>query len=72
VKTDLLLMPMGARYTEMRAAAVAAEEAGFDGIWTWDHCAIPMAAPRPSCPRRGLCWPGWPRPPDAWRWGRSC
>src|SRR5688572_16139666 len=37
MKTDLLLIPMGARYPEMRAAAVAAEEAGFDGIWTWDH-----------------------------------
>ena len=30
-------MPFGATYAEMRAAAVAAEEAGFDGIWTWDH-----------------------------------
>jgi alkanesulfonate monooxygenase SsuD/methylene tetrahydromethanopterin reductase-like flavin-dependent oxidoreductase (luciferase family) len=37
MKTDLLLIPMGARYQEMRAAAVAAEEAGFDGLWTWDH-----------------------------------
>jgi alkanesulfonate monooxygenase SsuD/methylene tetrahydromethanopterin reductase-like flavin-dependent oxidoreductase (luciferase family) len=35
--TDLLLIPMGARYAELRAAAIAAEEAGFDGIWTWDH-----------------------------------
>jgi alkanesulfonate monooxygenase SsuD/methylene tetrahydromethanopterin reductase-like flavin-dependent oxidoreductase (luciferase family) len=37
VKTDLLLIPMGARYPDMRAAAIAAEEAGFDGLWTWDH-----------------------------------
>lgn len=37
MKIDLLLIPMGARYPEMRAAAVAAEEAGFDGLWTWDH-----------------------------------
>lgn len=37
MKTDLLLVPMGARYAEMRAAALAAEEAGFDGLWTWDH-----------------------------------
>src|SRR5258706_1189533 len=34
---DVLLIPMGARYAEMRAAAVAADEAGFDGLWTWDH-----------------------------------
>lgn len=27
MKTDLLLIPMGARYAEMRAAALAAEEA---------------------------------------------
>ncbi len=37
MRTDLLLLPFGATYAEMRAAAVAAEEAGFDGIWTWDH-----------------------------------
>ena len=30
-------MPFGATYAQMREAAVAAEEAGFDGIWTWDH-----------------------------------
>lgn len=37
MKTDLLLVPMGATYAAMRRAAMAAEEAGFDGIWTWDH-----------------------------------
>ena len=37
MKTDVLLIPMGARYAEMRAAAIAADEAGFDGLWTWDH-----------------------------------
>jgi len=37
MKLDVLLIPMGARYAEMRAAAVAADEAGFDGLWTWDH-----------------------------------
>ena len=41
MKTDLLLVPMGARYTDMRGAAVAAEEAGFDGVWTWDHLRDP-------------------------------
>lgn len=48
--TDLLLMPMGARYRDMRAAAVAAEEAGFDGIWTWDHLRDPdnTGAPVPE------------------------
>ena len=25
----------------MRAAALAAEEAGFDGVWTWDHLRDP-------------------------------
>jgi alkanesulfonate monooxygenase SsuD/methylene tetrahydromethanopterin reductase-like flavin-dependent oxidoreductase (luciferase family) len=41
LKTDLLLGPMGARYAEMRAAALVAEEAGFDGLWTWDHLRDP-------------------------------
>jgi len=41
VKTDLLLIPMGGRYREMREAAAAAEEAGFDGLWTWDHLRDP-------------------------------
>jgi alkanesulfonate monooxygenase SsuD/methylene tetrahydromethanopterin reductase-like flavin-dependent oxidoreductase (luciferase family) len=51
VKTDLLLIPMGARWAEVRAAAVAADEAGFDGIWTWDHLRDPDGDPAgvPEC-----------------------
>ena len=41
MKTDLLLMPVGTTYREMRDAAVAADESGFDGIWTWDHLRDP-------------------------------
>lgn len=37
MKTDLLLIPMGATYAGMREAAIRAEQAGFDGLWTWDH-----------------------------------
>ena len=37
MKTDILLVPFGAAYREMRQAALAAEAAGFDGVWTWDH-----------------------------------
>ena len=44
MKIDLLLIPMGARYPEMRAAARAAEEAGYDGVWTWDHLRDPDEA----------------------------
>jgi alkanesulfonate monooxygenase SsuD/methylene tetrahydromethanopterin reductase-like flavin-dependent oxidoreductase (luciferase family) len=43
VKTDILLIPMSARWSDMRAAALAAEEAGFDGLWTWDHLRDPEA-----------------------------
>ncbi len=43
MKTDVLLIPMGARYEDMRAAALAVEEAGFDGLWTWDHLRDPDA-----------------------------
>jgi len=34
-------MPMSARWSDMRAAALAAEAAGFDGLWTWDHLRDP-------------------------------
>jgi alkanesulfonate monooxygenase SsuD/methylene tetrahydromethanopterin reductase-like flavin-dependent oxidoreductase (luciferase family) len=50
MKTDLLLMPMSARYRDMRAAAVAAEEAGFDGLWTWDHLRDPDTDSGPGVP----------------------
>jgi len=42
---------MGARWTDLRAAAVAADEAGFDGIWTWDHLRDPDGDPAgvPEC-----------------------
>jgi len=41
MKTDLLLIPMSARWADVRAAALAAEAAGFDGVWTWDHLRDP-------------------------------
>jgi alkanesulfonate monooxygenase SsuD/methylene tetrahydromethanopterin reductase-like flavin-dependent oxidoreductase (luciferase family) len=50
VKTDLLLIPMSARWAQMRAAALAAEEAGFDGLWTWDHLRDPDADGGPGVP----------------------
>jgi alkanesulfonate monooxygenase SsuD/methylene tetrahydromethanopterin reductase-like flavin-dependent oxidoreductase (luciferase family) len=50
VKTDVLLIPMSARWKDMRAAAVAAEEAGFDGIWTWDHLRDPDGVSGPGVP----------------------
>ncbi|MGH2690054.1 MAG: LLM class flavin-dependent oxidoreductase [Actinomycetota bacterium] len=34
---DLLLVPFDARYEDVRDAAVAAEAAGFGGVWLWDH-----------------------------------
>jgi alkanesulfonate monooxygenase SsuD/methylene tetrahydromethanopterin reductase-like flavin-dependent oxidoreductase (luciferase family) len=50
VKTDLLLIPMSARWADMRAAALAAEEAGFDGLWTWDHLRDPDRRSGPGVP----------------------
>jgi len=50
MKTDLLLIPMSARYRDMRAAALAAEEAGFDGLWTWDHLRDPEGDAEPGVP----------------------
>src|SRR4051812_11870284 len=39
---DLLFDPFGARWSDVRAGAVAAEEAGFDGVWLYDHLAGSM------------------------------
>ena len=49
---DLLLIPFGATYADMRAAALAAEEGGFNGLWTFDHFREPVryaGAPVPEC-----------------------
>src|SRR5262249_51024948 len=48
MKTHLLLIPLSARYRDMRAAAIAAEDAGFDGLWTWDHLRVPAGERRPG------------------------
>jgi len=37
MQVDLLLDPFGARWPKVRDAASAAVDAGFAGIWTWDH-----------------------------------
>jgi alkanesulfonate monooxygenase SsuD/methylene tetrahydromethanopterin reductase-like flavin-dependent oxidoreductase (luciferase family) len=50
MKTDLLLVPMGASYAQMREAALAAEQAGFDGVWTWDHLRDPEGRPGTPVP----------------------
>ncbi len=50
MKTDLLLIPMSARWADMRAAALAAEAAGFDGLWTWDHLRDPDDQDGPGVP----------------------
>ncbi len=41
MKTDVLLIPMGATYAQMRSAGLVVERSGFDGIWTWDHLRDP-------------------------------
>jgi alkanesulfonate monooxygenase SsuD/methylene tetrahydromethanopterin reductase-like flavin-dependent oxidoreductase (luciferase family) len=50
MKIDVLLVPMGASYPRMRAAALVAEEAGFDGVWTWDHLRDPDRGAESSVP----------------------
>lgn len=50
MKTDVLLIPMSARWADMRAAALVVEEAGFDGLWTWDHLRDPDSASGPGVP----------------------
>src|SRR5687767_7466060 len=36
---DLLFDPFGARWSEVHAGVIAAEQAGFDGVWLYDHLA---------------------------------
>lgn len=37
MKIDLILDPFGSSWPEMREAALTAEAAGLDAVWTWDH-----------------------------------
>ena len=34
---DLLVDPFDATWPELRDLAVAGEERGWAGVWTWDH-----------------------------------
>jgi alkanesulfonate monooxygenase SsuD/methylene tetrahydromethanopterin reductase-like flavin-dependent oxidoreductase (luciferase family) len=39
VHVDVLFDPFGGRWEDLRDAAIAAEGAGFDGVWIYDHLA---------------------------------
>src|SRR5262245_54401501 len=49
---DLLCDPFGGRWEELRDAALAAEDAGFDGLWLYDH----LAGSVHHAPRVLECW----------------
>jgi alkanesulfonate monooxygenase SsuD/methylene tetrahydromethanopterin reductase-like flavin-dependent oxidoreductase (luciferase family) len=52
VKTDVLLVPFGATWSDIRDGARRAEDAGYDGVWLWDHLRGGGAAgpaPVPEC-----------------------
>jgi alkanesulfonate monooxygenase SsuD/methylene tetrahydromethanopterin reductase-like flavin-dependent oxidoreductase (luciferase family) len=52
VKSDVLLIPFGATWRDLRDGARRAEDAGFDGVWLWDHLRGGGAAgpaPVPEC-----------------------
>lgn len=51
MKTDLLLIPVNAPWADRRADALAVENAGFDGLWTWDHPRDPTAPVEIAAPR---------------------
>jgi alkanesulfonate monooxygenase SsuD/methylene tetrahydromethanopterin reductase-like flavin-dependent oxidoreductase (luciferase family) len=38
-RVDLVFDPFGAHWSDVRAGAIAADEAGFDGVWLYDHLA---------------------------------
>lgn len=39
MRVDVLFDPFGGRWTDLRDGAIAAEHAGFDGVWMYDHLA---------------------------------
>ena len=39
MEVDLLFDPFGARWSDVHAGALVAEDAGFDGVWLYDHLA---------------------------------
>jgi alkanesulfonate monooxygenase SsuD/methylene tetrahydromethanopterin reductase-like flavin-dependent oxidoreductase (luciferase family) len=39
MQVDLLFDPFGARWADVRRGALAADAAGFDGVWLYDHLA---------------------------------
>lgn len=39
MQVDLLFDPFDGRWADLRDGAVAAEQAGFDGVWLYDHLA---------------------------------
>lgn len=41
MRYDILLVPFGATYAQMREAALSVEASGFNGIWTFDHLRDP-------------------------------
>ena len=52
MKTDVLLVPFGASWADIRDGARRAEDAGYDGVWLWDHLRGGNAAgpaPVPEC-----------------------
>ncbi len=52
MKTDVLLIPFGATWRELLDGARRAEDAGYDGVWLWDHLRGGGAAgpaPVPEC-----------------------
>ena len=52
MKRDVLLVPFGASWADIRDGARRAEDAGYDGVWLWDHLRGGNAAgpaPVPEC-----------------------
>jgi alkanesulfonate monooxygenase SsuD/methylene tetrahydromethanopterin reductase-like flavin-dependent oxidoreductase (luciferase family) len=52
LNVDVLLIPFGATFRELRDGARRAEDAGYDGVWLWDHLrggGEAGPAPVPEC-----------------------
>jgi alkanesulfonate monooxygenase SsuD/methylene tetrahydromethanopterin reductase-like flavin-dependent oxidoreductase (luciferase family) len=70
IRIGVQLQPQHADYAEIRRAVAAAEEAGVDILFNWDHF-FPLGGPPNG--KHFECWTmlgGGPRPRTGWRSAR--
>lgn len=67
VRIGLQLQPQHADYADIRRTVAAAEEAGVDIVFNWDHFFPLYGEPTASTSSAGPCSAPGPRRPPGWR-----